>query len=159
LKKSTADLVSLVNKSVAYFDDRSKKAKITFDAPKKEIFINADTEKLTEAIIHIIDNAVKFSCVGNRCGIVKVGIKASDSEAIVWVEDNGIGIAKEDQKRISEKFFQSKRFDSKAPSEQQGSGLALYISRKIVEMHHGRIWLDSTEGKGTRFSIALSIKS
>ncbi|MCX6809113.1 MAG: ATP-binding protein, partial [Candidatus Berkelbacteria bacterium] len=138
-------------------DNHPQKYKIDFKISDGSFLLNGDAEKLYEAVTHLLDNAIKYSCIENKCGIIKMELGRKGDEAVLSVSDNGIGISKSDQKYIAEKFFQAKRFDATTPVEQQGSGLALYITRRTVEMHHGRIWLDSASGKGTTFYISLPL--
>jgi signal transduction histidine kinase len=157
LRKEPFDLRQLANKVIDEIElKHHEKYKIDFHSPAK-VWINGDEEKVKEVIGSLLDNAVRYSCVGGSVGVIKLDISSTKSEVTISVSDNGIGIPKADQKHIAEKFFQSKRFDTDVPVEQQGSGLALYIARKIVELHHGRMWLDSKEGKGTTFFVSLPV--
>jgi signal transduction histidine kinase len=157
IRKSPLDLRLLVEKAIETTESaHNEKYEIILNAPAK-IWVDGDEEKLREVFLQLLDNGIKFSCIDNNEGILKVNIKSDKDNVIISVSDNGIGISKTDQKHITEKFFQSKRFDENMPTEQQGAGLALYISRKITELHHGRMWFESEEGKGTTFFVSLPI--
>jgi len=110
-----------------------------------------DKSKIGEVVTNLINNAVKFT---NQGGI-EVIAKDSPDEIVVEVKDTGIGMEKEDQKHLFEKFYQAGRFDPNNPQEQQGTGLGLYISRNIIELHGGKIWLESEKDKGTTFYFSL----
>lgn len=109
----------------------------------------ADRNKLGDLMVNLIDNAVKYSRKG---GVVTIRTEKSKTlGTVLVVEDNGIGIPNRDQKNIFERFFRA----SNVGSEIEGSGLGLYISKVIAERHGGRIWFNSTEGKGTTFYLFL----
>jgi signal transduction histidine kinase len=81
-----------------------------------------------------------------------VGLYSNEDELQIWVEDNGKGIDRGLHELIFDKFFQARNQTLKKP---QGSGLGLAISKKIIEMHRGKIWVESEEGKGSRFIFTL----
>jgi signal transduction histidine kinase len=123
------------------------------EMPKEPIFLKIDRPKIKEVLADILDNAIKYSSVNGAAGKIKITLKSEKGETIISVQDNGVGISGEDRGHLAEKFFQSKRFDSFSPMEQQGTGLSLYIAKRIVEMHHGRILIESKEGVGSTFSV------
>lgn len=110
--------------------------------------LSADKELLRIAITNLVTNAIKY---GNS-GQVVIQARETDTEIVVTVRDNGVGIAPEDQARIFEKFY-------RAPSDStkySGHGLGLYLTSQIVQTHHGQIRLESERGKGSEFSIHLA---
>lgn len=113
-----------------------------------------DPSKISEVISNLINNANKFT----EKGKIAVTSKLKDDEIVISVADTGIGISEEDQKHLFEKFFQAGRFDPNNPQEQQGSGLGLYISRNIIELHGGKMWLQSEKGKGSTFYFSLPLE-
>ena len=122
------------------------KMDITKDLPK----IWCDPDRIREVIVNLTGNAIKFTDKGG------ITIKASqpDPKSIrIQVVDTGRGIAKEDQAKLFQKFSQVKR----EVDEHQGSGLGLYISKNFVELHSGKIWVDSETGKGATFSFELPL--
>lgn len=123
------------------------------EMPKEPIFLKVDRPKIKEVLADILDNAIKYSSVNGAEGKIEITLKSEKGETIVSIQDNGVGISGEDRGHLTEKFFQSKRFDSFSPMEQQGTGLSLYIAKRIIEMHHGRILIDSKEGVGSTFSV------
>ena len=115
-----------------------------------DLEIPADKLKMQQIISNLLFNAVKFTPDG---GQVTVRVKLEGKQVIVEVMDTGIGIAPENQKRVFEDFFQVKRdIKDKTP----GLGLGLGLSRRLVEMHGGKIWVESEgEGKGSRFLFTI----
>ena len=107
----------------------------------------ADELKIKQVVLNLLTNAVKFTPDGGR---VEIAARAVDGEVEVTVTDNGVGIPPEDQDRIFESFEQGKR-----EAKEEGTGLGLTLSRKIVELHHGRIWVDSRPGEGSVFGFAI----
>jgi PAS domain S-box-containing protein len=113
--------------------------------------VEADYEQVRMVLTNLVGNAVKYSPEG---GVVRIGGIARGRRAVVYVEDQGIGIAPEDQKRLFQRFF---RVDNRLRRETQGAGLGLYLTRAIVEAHGGRIWVESQLGRGSRFSFTLPL--
>lgn len=122
------------------------KAQIAQDLPK----IWCDPNRIREVIVNLTGNALKFTDKGG----VTVMASQPDAKTIrVAVTDTGRGIAKADQSKLFQKFSQVKR----EVDEHQGTGLGLYISKNFVELHHGKIWVDSDAGKGATFSFELPL--
>ena len=113
--------------------------------------ITADERKVRQVLLNLLSNAVKFTPDG---GWVGVTARREDGEVTVSVKDTGIGIAPEDQPKVFEEFQQVGK-----PSDRsrEGTGLGLTLAKRFVELHGGRIWLESDVGKGTTFSFALPV--
>jgi PAS domain S-box-containing protein len=111
----------------------------------------ADKAKIRQVLINLLSNSAKFTPDGGR---LRVEAVREDSWCRVSVIDNGIGIKKEDQEMLFKPFSQ---LDSPLPRETGGTGLGLAIARQIVEKHGGRIWVESEDGKGSRFSFTLPL--
>lgn len=111
-----------------------------------------DREKITFAIRQVIDNAYKFS---GSDGNVLVSMETTGGGYRITVEDNGIGIAKEELPKIFEKFYQ---VDSSHTGQIRGFGLGLYYAKEFVRLHDGRITIDSEPGRGTRVAITLPLQ-
>ena len=112
---------------------------------------HADERRIKQIIYNLLSNAVKFTNPGG-----KVGLKAysQDDELTITVWDNGIGIP-ENKKHLIFQPFQL--IDSSLTRRHEGTGLGLVLTRKLVELHHGRITFESVEGEGTSFTIVLPL--
>ncbi|HUU62812.1 MAG TPA: PAS domain S-box protein [Dehalococcoidia bacterium] len=110
-----------------------------------------DRAQLDQVFSNLIDNALKF-LDPKRPGIIRISGRKEDRQAVYTVEDNGVGIAPEHHKTVFQIF---RRF---APMDTPGEGLGLNIVRRILERHGGKIWLESEQGKGSRFHVSLPIR-
>ena len=118
--------------------------------------IVADREKVTHIFRNLISNAIKFTPDGGKINISATLVNDQEklSEVVVKIQDTGIGINKEDQKHIFDKFRQ---VDSAESREYPGSGLGLALARNLVEMHGGRIWVESEADRGSTFTFVLPV--
>ena len=135
--------------------EEGKPMALSLDAPKVLPRVMGDAERIRQVIDNLVDNAYHYTPVN---GTIKVGIHALDgTEVQVDVEDNGVGIAPEDQERVFERFY---RGEHPLVLATPGTGLGLPIVRQLVEMHNGRIWMKSEglPGKGSIFSFTLPIQ-
>jgi signal transduction histidine kinase len=110
-----------------------------------------DEQRIAQVILNLLGNAIKFT----EQGEVKVEATVSNETFLVSVFDTGPGLSEADQKKIFEEFQQA---DESSTRKKGGTGLGLAISKKIVEMHGGRIWVESTLGKGSTFWFTLPIR-
>ena len=110
-----------------------------------------DERRILQVLLNLVGNAIKFSDTGE----VKVAVQASDTEFSVSVSDTGPGIAPADQQRIFEEFRQA---DSSSTRKKGGTGLGLSIAKRIIELHGGRIGVDSTPGRGSTFWFTLPVR-
>ncbi len=111
-------------------------------------YVLVDADRLREVITNIFDNAVKYT----ESGKVSLGLTGDDSVVQIRVQDTGPGIPAEDIPHLFQKFY---RVDNSATRTIGGTGLGLFICRKIVELYHGRIWVESQVGSGSTFYINL----
>jgi len=112
-----------------------------------------DERKIKQILLNLLSNAVKFTSEGGRIGIKAIPV---DGSVEISVSDTGIGIAPEDQATIFEEFRQVGTADAQ---KSEGTGLGLTLAKKFVEMHGGRIWVESEVGKGSTFTFTLPERS
>ena len=111
---------------------------------------HGDEQKLTQVLLNLVGNAIKFTEIGE----VAVNVTAANGAFEVAVADTGPGIAPDDQERVFEEFRQ---LDGSSTRTKGGTGLGLAISRKIVELHAGRLWVESELGRGSTFRFTLPV--
>jgi signal transduction histidine kinase len=110
--------------------------------------VEGDERRIRQVIFNLLSNAVKFTPTG---GVVHVSAGQADGEIWVSVADTGLGIALEDRDRIFEEFQQGEA----GVEQREGTGLGLALSKRLVELHRGRIWVDSELGNGSTFVFTL----
>ena len=129
--------------------DEEKKYELVRDYPITSVWIEIDTDKMTQVIDNILNNAIKYSPDGGK---IKVTMKTTDDQMILSISDQGLGIPKQDLPRIFDRFYRVDRARSRA---QGGTGLGLSIAKEIIKQHKGFIWAKSIYGKGSTFTIVL----
>jgi signal transduction histidine kinase len=112
--------------------------------------VDADTDRIEQVVTNLLSNAIKFSPNGGPI-TVTVDYHPSDGQAVVVVQDHGVGIAPERQARIFDQFYRAHEDDARFG----GMGLGLFLSREIVRRHGGRVWLSSVAGEGTTVGFSL----
>jgi signal transduction histidine kinase/HAMP domain-containing protein len=147
---SMQDVVQTVFTGVEPLAAEKKLALKTTVAPDLPLGFG-DERRLSQVFLNLVGNAIKFT----EAGEVGVEVKAIDSAFLVEVSDTGPGIALSDQERIFEEFHQ---IDNTSARKKGGTGLGLSISKRIVEMHGGRIWVESSPGKGSTFWFTLPFR-
>lgn len=155
LRNSLVDVPKLIEEVIAEQQPlvRARNIKLDYCLGKRipEIFV--DREKIKMVIENLVTNAVKYTV--NR-GKIEVKVSKRRGNLLFSVKDNGVGIPKEQQRRVFERFFRS---DNIVKHQTEGTGLGLYIAKNIVEQSGGKIWFQSIEGLGSVFSFSLPIKS
>ena len=129
--------------------DEEKKYELVRDYPITSVWIEIDTDKMTQVIDNILNNAIKYSPDGGK---ITVSMKTTDDQMILSISDQGLGIPKEDLPKIFDRFY---RVDKARSRAQGGTGLGLAIAKEIVKQHNGFIWAKSEYGKGSTFTIVL----
>lgn len=130
-------------------DPQSKKYSIERHFTKKDLWVEIDTDKFTQVIDNIMNNAIKYSPDG---GVITVRLLETHNHVILSISDQGLGIPRKDLGRIFDRFF---RVDKARSRKQGGTGLGLAISKEVINMLGGQIWVDSVEGHGSTFYISL----
>ena len=126
-----------------------KSYEIIRDYPVNSMWVEIDTDKMTQVIDNILNNAIKYSPDGGK---ITVSMKTTDTQLIVSISDQGLGIPKKDLPLIFDRFY---RVDKARSRAQGGTGLGLSIAKEIVKQHNGFIWAKSEYGKGSTFTIVL----
>ena len=114
----------------------------------QECIVDGDELRLRQVFINLISNAIKFT----DKGYVRIELDQSEDSVFVGVEDTGIGIPRDRRTTIFERFAQA---DSSTKRKYGGAGLGLAISKNLVELHHGDVILESSEGAGSKFTVTL----
>ena len=129
--------------------DDDKKYELVRDYPINSVWIEIETDKMTQVIDKILNNAIKYSPDGGK---ITVSMKTTDDQMILSIKDQGLGIPKQDLPKIFDRFYRVDRARSRA---QGGTGLGLAIAKEIIKQHNGFIWAKSEYGKGSTFTIVL----
>jgi signal transduction histidine kinase/AmiR/NasT family two-component response regulator len=146
------DLAKLLRGSFELIRSAAFKNRISLDEDIDDVgIVMADEQRIRQIVYNLLSNACKFTPPEGSVGI---SLKREDQEAIVTVWDNGIGIRKEDQHLL---FGEFQQIESQYNRRFQGTGLGLAITKKLVELHGGRIWVESEAGQGSRFSFSLPL--
>ncbi len=156
LELAPVNIKDLQESSLAIVRDRAAKNGVRLESETSDelagLQFMVDRRKVRQVLFNLLSNAVKFTPAG---GTINVSSRLDGNEIIVKVRDTGIGIAAQHQKKIFNEFYQIK---GGAVDKTPGTGLGLYISKRIVEMHGGRIWVESAgEGKGSMFAFTLPV--
>ena len=123
---------------------------------KKDLVFSFDKEQVCEVLINLLSNAMKYTPVN---GILSINTESKNNFVIVSIKDNGIGITKEEKKKLFKEFGKINHPELNLDSGIEGSGLGLYISKQIIELHDGEIWVESEgRNKGSTFYFSLPIK-
>ena len=148
LHRSHVEIADLVHRSVAMVRHQAEKKRLQLaDECSPDVRLaNVDPGMFRGVLVNLLTNAVKFTPEGGRVG---VRVYREDADLIAQVEDTGIGIPEEDQKRVFQEFYQ---VDGSYSREYHGTGLGLALVRRMMQMHRGTIALESEEGKGSRFT-------
>jgi signal transduction histidine kinase len=153
LEVTTFHLPDAIDNAMLLVRERASRHGIKLDHAIDERLadFNGDERKIKQILVNLLTNAVKFTPEG---GQVKVEARLGDSAVILSVVDTGIGIAKEDQEAIFEEFRQA---GGNYAHKREGTGLGLTLTKRFVEMHGGKIWVESEVGKGSTFTFTLPI--
>ncbi|HEY2968782.1 MAG TPA: sensor histidine kinase [Casimicrobiaceae bacterium] len=150
--ESRVDMKEVISDTLAAMDQlfREKNIKVEARLPEKVSTVTVDLDRMIQVMLNLLSNAVKFC--DNANGWIEVALSERDGGVRVDVRDNGRGISPEDHEAVFSKFHQ---VGDTLTDKPHGSGLGLHISRQIVEHFGGRMWVESTLGRGARFSFTL----
>ncbi|OIK42132.1 PAS domain-containing sensor histidine kinase [Pediococcus acidilactici] len=156
LDKEYVNLNELFNHILDRFDmilkngEKSEKNySIKRDFTRRDIWVEVDTDKIQQVLDNIMNNAIKYSPDG---GVITCRLVETHNHVIMSITDQGLGIPKEAISHVFDRFY---RVDKARSRAQGGTGLGLAISKEVVQMHGGRIWVESREGEGSTFYISL----
>lgn len=149
LDRERFDLGALVASCVESVSSISKAHRFSF-RKGEELSVVADKPRVSQVLTNLLSNAAKYSPNG---GDVDVELRREDGFAVVSVRDRGLGISHEQQKHVFEKYYRTAEGERRT----EGTGLGLYIAKTFVELHGGRIWVESEPEKGSTFRFSLPI--
>ncbi|MDI6758877.1 MAG: ATP-binding protein [Candidatus Omnitrophota bacterium] len=150
IRKRLVNFNSLINELISSFSKRAKDKGLELKVllPEKTIEVYVDPEKVNQVFINLVTNAIKFT----KEGCVEIKAEEKENEIECVVTDTGVGISKEDLPKVFGKFQQ---FERTPGAGEKGTGLGLSIAKAIVELHKGKIWVESQLGVGTKFTFVL----
>ena len=154
-KKEGVFLEEVVKETISRFDIIAEKIgiKINLTLPQKFFSIFLDRSHLKLVVENLLDNAISYSKKG---GIIDIFIEYKNDKVYFTIKDTGIGIPKEDERKVFKRFFRSRE---SIKIKEKGTGLGLFIIKSIIEKEKGKIWFHSVENKGTTFSFFLPLKN
>jgi signal transduction histidine kinase len=147
------DLNELLQEVLRLYEPVAKANRIRLERPdmSKPFHLSADKRLLRRVIVNLFANAIKYTPV---MGVIKIGVEGKADDIVLSVTDTGPGIGPEDKENIFTKFYRAAGPDGKS-QRIPGTGLGLSIAKQVVDMHHGRIWVESEKGKGSIFYVSL----
>ncbi len=151
LKKVDFNINELIRRSIIKIESLILQKNINIEAEfeRDDMFVNADIDSIERVILNLVHNAVKFTPEGGK---IKLSTAYHRGKTQVSVEDNGIGIGREEISLIWDRFYKS---DKSRGQDKSGTGLGLAIVKNIISEHGQEIWAESEQGKGTRFTFTL----
>jgi signal transduction histidine kinase len=160
IKKSYQDLLVCLKQMVTTYTHttRTHGLRLTLEDLEPTDFLMGwfDLQRIEQIFRNLITNAIKYSPAG---GEIELGVRphrdahGSPQEAVIWVKDEGIGIAAGDLPHIFERFYRAATLDRSI----SGFGIGLYLTQELVQGHGGRIWVESTKGRGSTFFVAFPL--
>lgn len=155
LEKMRFDLTELIKEVTQSMSELAKSKNVRLEQDTNgPIFIFADKKRIRQVLINLISNGVKYSKENHKDKFVKVSTELNGASVIISVCDNGIGIPQEYQQKVFERFF---RVGSALDYRTEGAGIGLTITKEIVELHGGKIWLESKVDEGSVFYVQLPL--
>ncbi|MDC4251332.1 HAMP domain-containing histidine kinase [Clostridium perfringens] len=149
LKKDNVNISDIICFVIFQFSNLAKSKNIKIEYEKKNINLYCDKDKITQALVNILSNAIRYSNEGSTIFIEE---RLKDNKVIISIEDQGIGISEEDLKYVFERFYRADKSRTRATG---GTGIGLTIVKSIVSSHGGEVKLESKLGEGSKFTIIL----
>ncbi|MCI6824714.1 MAG: ATP-binding protein [Ruminococcus bromii] len=149
MPQSEVNLLDIANEVKNDLDETAKAKNVSIQVSGKNVVIEGVKRLIYEIIFNLCDNAIKYNKDGGK---VDISVSETESNSVIKVKDNGIGIAPEEQNHIFERFYRVDKSHSKASG---GTGLGLSIVKHAVQYHNGTVTIDSQIGKGTEITIAI----
>ena len=155
MKKETVSLSQVIQQvtEALLCEATNRKVRLSVESKQANLTVEGDPEKISMALRNLVKNALTFT---NPDGVVKVTAEQLPGYVKVAVLDNGIGIPEAEQEKIFQRFYQVEKHLTR---KHGGIGLGLSIAKEMVEMHGGKIWVESVEGKGSRFTFILPMNA
>ena len=144
----------IINQCIDSFRPLAEKQGIRLESKSRDILIPCDPNRIQQVLSNLVSNSLKY--VKPSQGLITISTKLDDNYLVFTVEDNGAGIPKDKQSNLFHPFYQA---DTSLTRKPGGTGLGLSISKGLVELHGGRIWIESEEGKGTAIHFAIPINN
>ncbi|HDL18147.1 MAG TPA: GHKL domain-containing protein [Bacteroidetes bacterium] len=152
-RRRTVSVLRVLKRLLDSYEGRIKTKKIRLEKilPESTVQIRMDRDQLTQVFVNLLENAFKYT---PENGVIEIGLKEEFEKMVCWVSDTGIGIPADQKGKIFEKFY---RVENDTNQNIRGHGLGLAIVREIIVRYKGKIWVESEEGKGSRFIFTLPI--
>jgi signal transduction histidine kinase len=152
LDRQPADMAHLVRQAGAALEPQLTNHTILYDLPDQPMPVSVDAKRIEQLLRNLLSNAIKYSPAGSR---ITLAARSSDTDLLIQISDQGVGIPAQDLERVFERFY---RVERETMPGVEGVGLGLAVCRGIVEAHGGRIWAESTLGIGSTFSFTLPMR-
>lgn len=143
-------IVEALNNLLPLFEE--KKQTLNFERPQLEYYAEVDRHRFEQVLVNIVANAHKYTPEG---GVIRVELEATNQQLVLAIEDSGPGIPPEEQRRIFERYYRRALHEQARGTG--GSGLGLTIARYLIELHKGKLWVESEVGQGSTFFIQLPL--
>ncbi|HEY0244137.1 MAG TPA: ATP-binding protein, partial [Mucilaginibacter sp.] len=144
------DLLQLVKEVTEVMQYSTKTHHLALETSIDKLVVTADRQRIEQVIINLLSNAIKYS---PGADLISISVAINDKKALVSVRDSGLGITKEQQERIFTRFY---RVEDMA-AHISGLGIGLFISKEIIGRHNGRLWVESSPGKGSQFFFEIPV--
>ena len=155
IDKSPVDLSKLVSEEIDSLRPNAtgRKLKFVYNQPKKFPIMNLDDGKIRQVVMNYADNAIYYSHEGSTI-TVSLSVDSANNEVLFTVKDTGIGVPINERENLFSKFYRASNARVQRPD---GTGVGIYLAKKVIDAHGGKVVFESTEGKGSTFGFRLPI--